>query len=337
MNRLSCGQFTALLLITDAFTLFCLMGNLSVTTAAVLLLGTALQYASVYPLVYCYKRGASLAGISKAVQLFYLLYLIFWGGLLFVMLWNVSEAITIPAENFPVFPEKLIISGLIAVVCLYVSSPGEKALSRAAVIAAALGAVCIAIMIISAIPRFSAEYITDLSHSESFLTELSRTLVMGGGTGSLTVLLGFAKEEPYKYVNSYFTAKTVLYTAVALTTAAVSGGIMGITDFPVVTAVQLSQPFSSQRVDSLFLIVFVILAVFSIALQTITASYLLSRLFPDFRKYRSAFALASMTASAFALAGMNQYSAVFAVIIFTAPFVMGAALLRKRKGGDGRI
>lgn len=146
MNRLSGGQFAALLLITDAFALLCLMGNISVITSAGFLAGVILQLLSALPAAYFYKNGGTLKSSPKPFVWFYLLYILLWGGLLFVMLWNAAEEITIPAENIPFIPEKLLISGLIAVTCLYASSPGERALSRAAVISAALGAVCIGIV-----------------------------------------------------------------------------------------------------------------------------------------------------------------------------------------------
>ena len=47
-----------------------------------------------------------------------------------------------------------------------------------------------------------------------------------------------------------------MLTAVVLLTAlSVAGGIVTVTDFPVITAAQLSQPFEAQRIDSLFLVV----------------------------------------------------------------------------------
>lgn len=336
MNRLSMGQFSALLLITDVFTLLCIMGNVSLMTVAGLLVGTALQYFLALPAAHFYKNGGTLKNSAKSFIWFYLIYILLWGGLLFVILWNASDAITIPSENIPFLPEKLLISGLIAVTCLYASSPGEKALSRASVISAALGAVCIALVIISAIPRFKMEHIEDLSHSEGFLAELMRGFVLSGGLGSFIVLLGFTKDEPLKYMTRYFIAKAALYTIIPLTVTAVVGGIMDITDFPVITAATLSQPFSTQRIDSLFLIIFVILAVFSISVQTVTASYLLSELFPEFKRFRSAFALLAMIASAFLLSGVYQYSNLYAIAVIAALLAASLLLIKKKTGGNSR-
>ena len=58
---------------------------------------------------------------------------------------------------------------------------------------------------------------------------------------------------------------------------------MQITEFPVMRAVELCQPFSSQRIDALFIIILVILAVMGISVQTVTASQITEMLFPKFR------------------------------------------------------
>lgn len=328
MNRVSCGEFASMLLICDVFTLLCLMGNISVLTAAGFLTGTAVQLLFALPAAYYYKNGGTLRYAPKIFVWFYLLYIVLWGGLLFVMLWNASEEITIPAENIPILPEKVMISGLIAAVCLYAAAPGEKAVARAALISAALGAVCIVMIVISAIPGSRMEYLSDMSHADGYFYEVMRGFVLSGGLGSFVVLLGFTKASPVKCTWSYFISKAVLYTAVTLTAAAAAGGIMEISDFPVITAAELSQPFSSQRIDSLFLIIFVIFAVFAVSVQAVTASYLLGILFPGFRRFRSTAVILAMTASGFFLSGLYQYSVIYSICTaaaISAPLGMIAA------------
>lgn len=336
MNRISGGQFAALLLIVDAFTLFCLKGGISVITAAAFLTGTALQLAMVLPAVKYFSSGGSLRHCPKACLWIYLIYILLWGGLLFVMLWNASEELSVPSENIPFIPEKLLISGLIAITCLYASSPGARSLSRAAVIAAALGAVCIAIVVLAAIPGFRMKYLTDTSAAPGFFEELSRGFVLSGGAGSLIVFLGYTKKSPMKCTLGYFTGKAVLYTVVPVTAAAAAGGIMDITDFPVIAAAEIAQPFSSQRVDSLFLIIFVILAVFAIAVQTAAASYLISELFPGFRRFRSTAALAVMTGSAFILSAIEQYSVIYSAAVVLVLFAVPLIMLKRKNSGRGR-
>lgn len=334
MSRVSRGQFAALLLITDIFALFCLMGSVSLMTVIVFAAATLLQFIMAVPAVQFYKNGGTLRNSGKAAECFYLLYFILWGGLLFVMLWNAAEDIYIPYDNFSMIPSKLLISGLIAVTCLYASSPGMKALSRAAFIAAALGIICTAIVVISAF--FDAKWgnFTKTAYTNGIFEELTRGFVLSGGLGSFVVLLGFTKGDIYKNVRFYFIGKLILLTAVMSAAVLVAGGIMEITDFPIITAAQLSQPFSSQRIDSLFLIIFVILAVFAIAVQAVSASYLLERVVPSIKRFRSTIILVLMIGAAFLLSGMDLYNPLYAVIsggaLLIIPTIM---LIKKSKGG----
>ncbi len=333
MSKLSGGQFAAFLLITDAFTLFCLMGNVSVITCAAFLTGILLQFGLSIPAIRYYSGGGTLKNAPKPVLWFYLLYIILWGGLLFVMLWNASEELSIPSENFGIIPEKLLIAGLIGIVCLYASSPEIHSLARAAVISAALGAFSILLVIISSFPEIHLEYLTDLSYADSFISELSRGFVLSGGLGSFVVFSDSLKGSHLKCAAGYFAGKALLYTVVILTSAAVAGGIMEITDYPVIMAAELSQPFTAQRIDSLFLIIFAIFAVFSIAVQTTAASSLISALFPSFTKFRSTAALAAMTASAFLLSGTYQYSPIYGWAAVAALAAVPVLMLIKKESG----
>lgn len=323
-----------MLLITDAFALLCLMGSVSLMTVIGFGAAAILQLFMAIPAAKFYSSGGTLKNSGKLAEWFYLIYLILWGGLLFIMLFSSVEVICIPYDNFGFIPEKLLISGLIALTCLYASSPGLRSLSRAVFIAAAIGAICIAAVIISALFGAKWQNFAETAYISGFFEELSRGFVLGGGAGSFVVLLGFTKGEVYKNVRSYFISKLVLMTAVTAAAVLVVGGITEITDSPIVTAAQLSQPFSSQRIDSLFLIVFVIFAVFAISVQAVCASYLLGRVIPSFRRFRSTAVLISMIAAACLLSGFDIYNPVYAIASAAALlFVPALMLMKKSKGG----
>ena len=78
---------------------------------------------------------------------------------------------------------------------------------------------------------------------------------------------------------------------------------MELTEFPVMTAAQLSQPFEAQRIDSLFLVVFSVFAVFAAALQIMTGARLLQQIFPRFGRWKSTAVTAFVLASAFIICG----------------------------------
>lgn len=335
MNKISYGQFASLLLITDAFALLCLYGNISVLTTAGFLTGIIIQTIMAIPVIKFYNSGGALKNCRKVVCWFYLIYLLLWGGILFSMLWNAAEIIYIPFENIGFVSEKLLISGLIAVSCLYVSSPGIKAMSRAGTIVAVLGVLCLLIFLVSAVPNAKFEYLTDLWNSNGFFDEFIRGFSISGSLGSFVVLLEFVNGSKTKSSIMYFSGKAILYTVVTIAATSVAGGIMTITNFPIVSAAELSQPFSVQRIDSLFLMIFVILAVFSIAVQVIAASYLFRLIFTSFSILRSTCSLVLMIGAAFALSKVGIYHWAYAIAVMVALLIVPTAMLIKKSRGRG--
>ena len=94
---------------------------------------------------------------------------------------------------------------------------------------------------------------------------------------------------------------------------------MSVSDFPVITAAQLSQPFDAQRIDSLFLVVFAVFAVYSVTLQVMTGAHLLKKLFPHFEHWRStaviiATVLTAVTLSSHPLLRVRAFAAIAAMI-----------------------
>ena len=309
MNRITKTQLASLLLIGDAFTLFCLSGGISVMTAAGFAAGSILQLFIALPLIRFYEKGRNLADCGALTRTALLIYMFAWGGMLFSMLWRTGDVIYIPYENTGAWG-RLVIAGLIAAVCVYISSSGIKALARSGVIAAALGAVCLGIVIVSAAVQSDIRNLL-LPQERNFFAELIKGFGISGGLGSFVVLLSFTEGDMYDSAAVYFTGKTVLSAAVVLTAVLVTGGIMSITELPVASAAQLSQPFPVQRIDSLFLIAFSVFAVYSLAVQAAAAEYLIGRTFPAVKKFRCALSLAIMAVFGFVLGG-RQYESVFA-------------------------
>lgn len=335
MSRITRGQLAAMLLITDVFALFCLMGGISLTTAAGFGAAALIQLVMAIPAARFYSSGGTLKNSGKAAELFYLVYIILWGGVLLVMLWSGSEIIRIPYDNFGFVPERLLITGLIAVICLYASSPGLRSLSRASFIAAALGVVCIGIVAVSSLFDARWQNFTETSGSAGFWEELLRGFVLGGGSGSLVVLLGFSKDSTSGSIISYFVLKLILTAAVTISAVLTVGGISEITAFPIITAAQLAQPFSSQRIDSLFLMIFVVFAVFAVSVQAVCASYLLERVFPSVKRFKSTIVLLLMCGAACMLSGIDVYNPVYAALSVTALLIVPSVMLIKKSKGGG--
>lgn len=325
MSKISFGQFAALLLITDAFTIFCLSGNISAATAAGFLCGCGLQLLLFIPCAVFLKNGGVF---SRAAEWFYFVLIIFYGGILFAMLWKGAKAASVAMADFGFFSEKTIITAAVGVICLCVSGHGIKALSRAAVIAGGLGIICIILMLVGSASEWRAENIYFQFRKNDFAAELARSFAISGGMGSGIILLGNVKGSQTKFAAGYFSAKAVLSLVILFSALAVTGGIMEITDFPVIFSAQLSQIFSVQRTDSIFMVIFSGAAVFSIGLQTACSAYLLGRIVPKLKKYRSGICILLMAAAGFLVSGVGIYSVIFSVISAAAPLL---AVVGKRR------
>ena len=322
MDKITKNQLTAMLLITDAFTLFCFRGQISITTVIGFMCGIAIQLLMSLPLVKLYSMGGNIENIGKIIQVIYFVYILLWGGVLFSMMWQASDVIYIPYENSNGIWGKLLIAGMIAIVCLYASSTGIKAVSRSAVIAMATGAVSLLIVVVSALFRSDWNNILSTKTSDSIMTEISRGFFISGGLGSFVVFLGFSKGNYMKNTVYYFTGKIILTLAITISAILLAGGIMQITEFPVVTSAQLSQPFPVQRIDSLFLIIFAVFGVFSIGVQSLASAELLKKIIPSFRRLRTTSVLILMIGSAFLFSGKNSgylYIISVGIILFIIP------------------
>ena len=302
MNSLTKNQLCALLLITDMFGLCCMRGSISTATLWGVLGGTAIQF------LIALAFAVQGRGLSRAAEVFFLLYAVFCGGTVFSELWQSSAVIYIPYESSRGVWGRLMTAGLVAAVCLYISSTGMKSAGRAAVIAAAVGISCLAIDLASAAVNADWQNLWRPERRSTF-AELIRGFAVSGGLGSFAVFLGEVRGDRVRTTVRYFAAKAVISAAVLLTALAVAGGIMPVTDFPVITAAQLSQPFEAQRIDSLFLVVFSVLAIFSVTLQVMTGAYLLGELIPRFQRWRSLTVIALVIGAAFIINGRELLTA----------------------------
>lgn len=311
-NKITSFQLCSLMLINDVFVLFCLGGGISAATAAGFGVGSIIQLIAAIPLICMYKKRGTLNDCGKIGELVLLAGIILWGGLLFSLLMEAGELVFVPFESFGKWGS-IITTILIAVVCLYIASSGIKAMARSAVIAAALGVVCLGIVVVSAVIHSDMGNI-EAAKSTGFFRELSKGFALSGGLAGFTVILGFVKDNITRTAIGYFIGKAVISAVVLITGVLVCGGIMEITEYPIVSAAQLTQPFSVQRIDSLFLIVFTVFAVYSISVQASAAEYLIGEVFPFIKRYRCCIILSIMAVIG-AVSGKWLYSGVITAIL----------------------
>lgn len=331
MNKINNSQFIALMLIGDVFMLFCLSGTVTAMTATGFGLGSLLQLIICLPVLNSLKKGVTLQGRGKFLQTSALVLAVLRGGLLFSLLWSTSETVYIPYEGSGV-PGKLLVAGLIAAVCVYISSSGIKALARSALIAAALGGICLAIVTIFALSHTDREAL-EVTERQGILSQLLRGFGAGGGLSSLVLMLGCTEssEGRRRAGAVYFFARSIISAAVILTAVLICGGIMEITEFPIATAAQLSQPFPVQRIDALFLIAFSVFAVYAVCVEAVTADNLLDLLVPKLKKYRCTVALAAMCGVGFFFGKLLRQPWVTAALAAALPVIWSVWLIFRRR------
>ncbi len=331
MNRINNSQFVALMLIGDVFMLFCLSGSVTAMTATGFGLGSLLQLIICLPVLGSLKNGTTLRDSGKIIQTSALVLAILRGGLLFSLLWSTSGTVYIPYEGDGV-SGKLLVAGLIAAVCVYISSSGIKALARSALISAALGGICLAIVMIFALSHTDRETL-EITERQGILSQLLRGFGAGGGLSSLVLMLGCTENSVSRRRTGavYFFARSILSAVVILTAVLICGGIMEITEFPVAAAAQLSQPFPVQRIDALFLIAFSVFAVYAVCVEAVTADNLLKQLVPKMKKYRCTAALAAMCGVGFFFGGLLRQSWITAVLAAALPVIWSVWRIFRRR------
>lgn len=330
MNRISERSFIALMLTADAFPLICITGRISLLTAAGFLIGILLQAILALPLAHMYRHGSTLSSCGRSVCLIYLLIIVSWGALLFDMLWHTSGTVYIPYENNGA-AGRFIIALCIAAVCLYITISGLTALSRSVAFAAFASVMLLIIFAVSTVLRADLNSLKEVHSSGSILTETERGIALSGGTGSLAVLLGHTKGDPVRITVRCFLAKAAVWTVMLLTVLLTAAPVMDISEFPAVMAAQISQPFPSQRIDSLFMIVFSCLAVYSAAVQTVSASLIAGELMSSLRRYVPAAVLLLMTAGALLFEHSETTSPFIAAMSISALILLPAVNAARKK------
>lgn len=325
MNKISVAQLSALLISCDAFALICLTSSLTLTSLLGFTIGTVIQFIIAIPALFCISKGEKITS-SVANRWIYLIYSLAWGGLILIRIWHTSEVIYIPLESE--FGEKLLITALVCAACLYIASTGLKALARSAVIIGGFGIICLIIIILGALGKADISHIK--SGNRSMADEIFTGLTMSGSFGTFILLAENINYKKIKLSALYFLIRAVFVAIVGGISILVAGRIKS--QFPIITAVELSQPIKSQRIDAVFILIFVVLAIVSLALQTIVSSQLIQKVFPKFAKFRYTSALILITLMGLSLSNTNLYSSFYAVIFIIAYLVPTLITLTKQKG-----
>lgn len=281
MKKIGYGQLFAVLLLIKLFGFICSKSAYSIEQMAGVFISTIAQAIIVIPmLILCSSNRVNLkkdVPLGKFGLAIYAIFFLLWGASSFVKLWDVTGNISLPIKN------KIFAAFLIALVCLYASRLGLKVLARSAVIVLGLLALALAIMFIGAYSKIDILNLVKNENSDSIWKYALNDFCESGELVALLVLLNFTQNNLKKAVFSFLTAKLVIIQFVSFIGISVTGHLMQLIEFPFFEIGAYTQPFSTQRADSVYTVLFAFLCIINITVQIILASILIEEIFPKFK------------------------------------------------------
>lgn len=329
MNKLRSGQLFTILLLSAAFAELCQTTALTIEGVFGAAIAALVQILLCLPMLFLYARGFSFFSYThqhKILPLCFVGYLLIRGGVSFVHLQSTTTELSLP------FHGKFWAAALIALVCVYTASLGIHALARSSTLIFGILLFTLAVMLIGAIPQAEPQNLS-MSSDDTIWQGFLRNIQHADEIILLFLLFDVTKQKRFHSIVQIFIGKFILTAFLTLLGMAVLGNRMAQAEHPFFSIVSISQPFSTQRADALYLLVFVMLCVFRITLYTALAAHLLQILFPKFR-YTSTICLLVMLAVSWA-AGTISISGLWnalALGIFALLVPIGF-LIAKRKGG----
>ncbi len=293
MNNINAKQLFSILIAVRMFSIICSAdpSNAAQMTGAALSL--LFQILAAIPMLLLYKGGFSLKKdilMGKFGKILYIIFFIFWGAISFSNMWEVTKSVYFPIKS------SFIGSLILAAVCVYTASLGIKALSRASGFMLGLIGFSLLVMLLGAYPKADLSNFSPDADFAGVIKSAAKDFCRSGELVMMFILLEFLPSGRRKSVTAFFTGKIILTEVVAVIEITVLGKIMGISDFPFFSAGAFSQPFSIQRADSLYMILFTMLCIMTITIQIALSALMIKELLPEF-KYRTLFSTVLMLAA----------------------------------------
>ena len=310
MNRISSGQLTVALLLSNAFMLMCLSRPIGMESMAGAVLAFVLQAILCIPMLLLYRDGFSLPTYCDQkhflIPILLILYFIIRGGISFLLLWNGSENLSLP------FAQPLITAGMIGLVCLYTASLGLKTFARASTVVFGFLVFSLGILLLGAWTRIDFRLLYPSQDITVFRSTLD-ILSMGDTLPALFVLLSFTNGKKPAPTLRFLVLSLILWEIILFLCITVLGNLLPTAEYPFFLLTSVSQPLSTQRADAFYLIVFVLLCVIRLTLLTVLSAHLLGMLFPKLR-FRSVLSLAGMIGAATVLGVLGYTGGLYCIL-----------------------
>jgi len=205
-----------------------------------------------------------------------------------------------------------------------------SSLSKSSVIIFGILVFSMAVLIFGAYPKAElANYIPD-TELKTVMNSTINNFCSSGELVILFILLEFTKSNSHRGVTAFFIGAFIVTELIYIIEITVLGRIIDLTDFPFFTAGAFSQPFSIQRSDSLYMIVFTLLCVLNVTLQLVLSSILIKEIFPEL-KYNTLLSVILMLGLSALLnsTGVDIFPALGILIIILSIIIPVIMLIRR--------
>lgn len=329
MNRISHSQLFAVLIGIRMFSIICSIHPSDAGQMAGAAISILLQLAAVLPMLALYRqKNFSLKKemlFGKFGKFLYFLFFILWGSVSFSNLWGVTKSVYFPIDS------SLAGAIILAAVCIYTASMGIKSFNRYATIMLGLIIFSLFVMILGAYPKAELSNFAPNADFKEITESVIREFCSSGELVMMFVLLEFVPEPRSKSITAFFTGKFILTELIAVIEITVLGRIMELSDYPFFSAGAYSQPFSIQRADSLYMILFTMLCVMTVTLQIVLCSMLIKEIFPDL-KYNTLLSTVLMLGASSAVNILDiDLTAVTGILILLLAVIVPIIMYTRRK------
>lgn len=269
MTKLKCEHLFAALFLMKIFWILSADAPLSSVTLGGAVLSCALQAILLVPVCMISSNAKPAPKAYRAVCAVFYLYL---SVRTLTRLLAVLEGIRVPVSSRP------LALCLLLLVCLYGAVVGLRALSRAGILLLGATIIAFVVLLVGAVPDFSsAELIA--AGTDGLLSAAWQDLCNSGGFVLCAALL-MRQRHRTRAVYAALLAQLAAAAAVTILAIGVLGRLISVADHPFFMLCAFSQPFSVQRSDALFLLLYTALGAFAAAYPLSLAVEVCRVLFP---------------------------------------------------------
>lgn len=272
MTKISHGQLICMTLCVCAFGVFSGTSGYSPDMIRGIALSSLIKLIPIGIIVAYEKMGIEF---GKITNLLFAIFFIIFGAQLMISLFGAAGSVSILPDNH------LIGVGVLIAAAIYCASLGLRANARATVPVIIILVIACGILILGSRRHINIDNLYS-SQGNGIYCSAVEDFWSSGELVILLYLSRYCKNASHGILGS-FASITVMRGGICILGTAVLGKLASITNYPFFLLGAYSQPFSVQRTDWLYLVLYVFVAVMSIAIQIMLAAHILREIFPKIK------------------------------------------------------